>query len=159
MSVPQAGKTVFNQSTFILIIRASFGVRCPHFETEETENKHGPPGKENTDESAPLCLSVWVCPTFFFPPLCANTPLAHTLTGMKMCMKYMYEYFIYICKSCKTKQYIHYFPSILCEVLLPDSGAVWTLCRPVCGAATLQPSLYYYSCKCASQGEICLQFT
>lgn len=39
MFVPQAGKTVFNQSTFILITRVSFGVWCPRFETEEAENK------------------------------------------------------------------------------------------------------------------------
>lgn len=73
--VPQAGKTVFNQSTFILIIRGSFGVRCPHFETEETENKHGPPSKKNTGEFAPLCLSAWVWPTF-----------THTLTQVWKCV-------------------------------------------------------------------------
>lgn len=64
MFVPQAGKTAFNQSTLILITRVSFAVWCPRFETEETKNKHGAPGKENTDEFTPLCLSVWVCPTF-----------------------------------------------------------------------------------------------
>lgn len=54
---------------------------------------------------------------------------------------------------------MHYFPFALpCEVLL-QPGSVWTLCRPVCGPVTLRSSLYYYSCKCASRGEICLQFT
>lgn len=87
MFVPQAGKTVFNQSTFILIIRVSFGVWCPRFETEETENKHPASGKENTDEFAPLCLSVWVCPTFF--PR-AQTHNLHT--GTKMCMKTLFTF-------------------------------------------------------------------
>lgn len=48
---------------------------------------------------------------------------------------------------------VPYFPSVLWEVLLADSGPAWTLCRPVCGAATRQPPLYYYSCECASQGK------
>lgn len=79
----QAGKTAFNQSTLILIILVSFAVWCPRFETEETENKHSAPGKENTDEFTPFCLSVWVC-TMFSP--CRNTthsppPHSHTLTG------------------------------------------------------------------------------
>lgn len=39
------------------------------------------------------------------------------------------------------------------------AAADWTLCRPVCSPVSLQPSLYYYSCKCASPEEICLQFT
>lgn len=67
MFVPQAGKTVFNQSTLILIIRVSFAVWRPRFETEETKNKHAAPGKENTHEFAPLCLSVSVGPTFVVP--------------------------------------------------------------------------------------------
>lgn len=79
MFVPQAGKTPFNQSTSILIIRVFFAVLCPHFETEETENKHAAPGKENTHEFGPLCLSVFnIGPTFFVPtpPPCRN-PLTH----------------------------------------------------------------------------------
>lgn len=60
MFVPQAGKTVFNQSTLILIVRVSFAVWCPRFETQETQNKHAAPGKENTDGFTPLCLSVFL---------------------------------------------------------------------------------------------------
>lgn len=76
MFVPQAGKTAFNQSTFILIIRVSFAVWCPRFETEETKNKHAAPGKENTHKFTPLCLSVLVGPTF--SPL--QKPAAHSHT-------------------------------------------------------------------------------
>lgn len=61
MFVPQAGKTVFNQSTLILIIRVSLAVWCPHFETEETKNKHSASGKENTDKFTPLCLFACDC--------------------------------------------------------------------------------------------------
>lgn len=61
MFVPQVGKTLFNQGTLILIIHVSFAIWCPHFETEETENKHGGPGKENMDKFTLLYLSVWVC--------------------------------------------------------------------------------------------------
>ncbi|KAG8007350.1 hypothetical protein GBF38_012839 [Nibea albiflora] len=32
-----------------------------------------------------------------------------------------------------------------CGGVAADSGPVWTLCRPVCGPVTLQPSPYYYS--------------
>lgn len=74
MFVPQAGKTAFNQSTFILITRVSFAVWCPCFETEETKNKHATPGKENTDEFT-HALSVWVC-----LPLQKQTTHPHTLT-------------------------------------------------------------------------------
>lgn len=80
MFVPQAGKTAFNQSTFILIIRVSFAVWCPRFETEETKNKHAAPGKENTHEFTPLCLSVLVGPTF--SPLQKPTTHSHTHTNI-----------------------------------------------------------------------------
>lgn len=48
MFVAHAGETSFNQGTFISVIHISDAVWCPRFETEESEDKHGNPGKENT---------------------------------------------------------------------------------------------------------------
>ena len=78
MFVPQAGKTAFNQSTLILIIRVSFAVWCPRFETEETKNKHVAPGKENMDE---FTRFVFLSPTF---PSCRNTHIPRTHTFYKI---------------------------------------------------------------------------
>lgn len=78
MFVPQAGKTAFNQSTFILIIPVSFAVWCPCFETEETKNKQAAPGKENMHQFTPLCLSVLVGPRSPpHPPTKARYSLTH----------------------------------------------------------------------------------
>ncbi len=82
MFVPQAGKTAFNQSTLVLIIRVSFAVLCPHFETKITKNKHAAPGKENTNEFTLLCLFVGVVPRF--PPSETRHPLIHIKYGRKI---------------------------------------------------------------------------
>lgn len=85
MFVPQAGKSVqsrhfnFNHSCFL----CSFW--CPRFETEVTENKHGAPGKENTDKFTPalsFCLGLsHVVPPTPPPSRTLAEMRAHTHTG------------------------------------------------------------------------------
>lgn len=74
MFVPQSGKTLFNQSTLLWIIPVSFAEWCQCFETQETENKQGAPGKENT-----LHLHRFVSASALGPRLaCSNRPLTPT---------------------------------------------------------------------------------
>ncbi|TNN79698.1 hypothetical protein EYF80_010072 [Liparis tanakae] len=50
---------------------------CPRFETEETENKHGAPGKDNTrDELPPGCHGRCCCQTLAMCGHCAGRPVA-----------------------------------------------------------------------------------
>lgn len=104
MFVPQAGKTAFNHSTLILIIRVSFAVWCPRFETEETQNKHAAPGKENTDEFTPALSFCRVCPAFSpaeTHPLPLHMQIRYGNSAYDLHeMEQMHKNLIYTCTFC-----------------------------------------------------------
>lgn len=181
MFVPQAGKTPFNQSTLILIIRVFFAVLCPHFETEETKNKHAAPGKENTHEFGPLCLSVFnIGPTFFVPtpPPCRN-PLAHPHKHIRYGKKiqlvllsrltrfeegYMKskqmgaKELIFTGKSCK--MHVNNTCTQVCHMRCRCRAALCGRCAGQSAAQSLcGPLCIITAVSVPAKGEICLQFT